>query len=315
MNPNQINTSRSKQIAKIIKKRQPLGNRIKRVEANLESLELALFDLEKQCNQLFTRGIDAADARRLGEIDFTGLLGKISVQLQVLEKLNTRFSRKTLNIGVVGRARQGKSRLLRSCVIADCANEVEANTKVLDPVLDYLVGNITVLDEQYARSCQKRLEQLHGEVRVELDKAQKALAQYGDEDSLFGRLLKQFWGELTSSLEDLRRHLKEQINAEDPDLKAKVGEALQNCRQNTGIPSLEHIEQKYKHFGSYDMAYYQYLHELRTHLSKHFLLLGYGLKKSIERIKFEIIGVLAKQGLLEGLTESRGDEFLNTIVN
>lgn len=263
MNPNQINTSRSKQTAKIIKKRQPLGNRIKRVEANLESLELALFDLEKQCNQLFTRGIDAAAARRLGEIDFTGLLGKISVQLQVLEKLNTRFSRKTLNIGVVGRARQGKSRLLRSCVIADCANEVEANTKVLDPVLDYLVGNITVLDEQYARSCQKRLEQLHGEVRVELDK----------------------------------------------------GEAIQNCRQNTEIPSLEHIEQKYKHFGSYDMAYYQYLHELRTHLSKHFLLLGYGLKKSIERIKFEIIGVLAKQGLLEGLTESRGDEFLNTIAN
>ena len=52
--------------------------------------------------------------QNLQEIDFSGVRKKIGAELEALEKLKLRFARDTLNIGVVGRARQGKSRLLQS---------------------------------------------------------------------------------------------------------------------------------------------------------------------------------------------------------
>jgi len=51
---------------------------------------------------------------RLREIDLSKINLNIQSELYTLDKLKTRFSRPTLNIGVIGRARQGKSRLLQS---------------------------------------------------------------------------------------------------------------------------------------------------------------------------------------------------------
>jgi hypothetical protein len=57
---------------------------------------------------------DLGTIGRLKEIDCSTIQRSIDTELASLNGLKSRFSRKTLNIGVVGRARQGKSRLLQS---------------------------------------------------------------------------------------------------------------------------------------------------------------------------------------------------------
>jgi len=560
-----MKTNRADRIASIIEQRYPLVDRIKRVEAKLDSLRLAILDLQERREQILTHSIDSEDAWRLGEVDLPALQGKIQAELQQLDKLKNRFSRNTLNIGVVGLMGQGKSTLLQSlsgltdaeiparkggactavrstiyhhpsdskadvilhsensflqevigvyydelglgskpttldefaqslpalpigdatksamyehlrkdyyehlqeyrplllpgtprkidipkeriqeyvvqqrneqgelinfkhlavrevriscpfnspeignialvdvpglgdlrvgdeklmletlghevdivlfvrmpsgirhgwekrdtdlynlaakelydlpersfmvlnkvgnesegcqlhqntisekhidviqCIIADCSQPEKAN-EVLDIALDYLSANITTLDEKYARRHQKEVEQLHIDISAELDKANKALAQYGDEESLYVRLFKEFWDTLTDALEKLLKELKQQRNAEDAVLKAKVNEAIQNCRKDPRIPSVEQIHRKRNYFGSYEMAYLKYLDELRTHLSQHFTLLDYGLKESVKLMKAKIISVLVQKGCLEKFSDERHTEFLKIIA-
>jgi hypothetical protein len=107
-------TNRTEKIASIIDKRRPLAEKIQGVEANLRSLASALHHLEGDRNYLLTKVDDESVCERLQSIDCTAVHKSITDELQALERLKVRFCRDTLNIGVVGRARQGKSRLLQS---------------------------------------------------------------------------------------------------------------------------------------------------------------------------------------------------------
>jgi hypothetical protein len=108
--------SRALQIANIIQERQPLAERIATAIANLEALRLALalidtkrFEVSKIIN-----GYSVSVQDKLNSFDFLSLHDEITRKLVVLEKLRARFSRGTLNIGVIGMMRQGKSTLLQS---------------------------------------------------------------------------------------------------------------------------------------------------------------------------------------------------------
>lgn len=107
-------TPRATQIARIIQKRRPLAHKIETVATNLKSLSAALRQLERQRDQLLTKVDDLGTAGRLREFDCASIQRSIDAELAALNNLKSRFSRNTLNIGVVGRARQGKSRLLQS---------------------------------------------------------------------------------------------------------------------------------------------------------------------------------------------------------
>ena len=101
-------------ITNIIEKRKPLAHRIEGVEGNLKILSAALHQLEERRNYLSTQVDDVSVIGRFREIDFSHIQLAIASELETLTKLKNRFARDTLNIGVVGRARQGKSRLLQS---------------------------------------------------------------------------------------------------------------------------------------------------------------------------------------------------------
>jgi len=203
------------------------------------------------------------------------------------------------------------------CAIANCANPEDANN-VLDRVLDYLAVNITALDQQYASSCQDRLIRLQNAVHSELEKAGIALGKStprASDFSEFLRLFNQLWDGLTSGLESLLRHLEAQRNARDIAFKQQVDAAIQACRDNTGVPSIEQIEQRRDRVGGYPNAYYEYLSEIRAHLSQHFLSLDDGLKQIIHRVKAQVANVLIEQGRLKKLTDKQGAEFLQTITD
>ncbi len=107
--------NRAEWIAEIIEKRRPLASRIEHTQHNLQTLSSALNTLDRHREQL----IKIAEPEVIGRLKDVGLSlstvqGEIAHELRELDKLKRRFSRETLNIGVIGRARQGKSRLLQS---------------------------------------------------------------------------------------------------------------------------------------------------------------------------------------------------------
>ena len=223
--------------------------------------------------------------------------------LQLCEQLKTDITNKHINVA--------------DCVIANCAEPQEANTRVLDPILNYLANKITDLDRQYASTCQDRLKQLQTSVVAELDKARKALGQarQSAETGKFEELFDQLWQDLTSGLEELLGKLSKQTNEQDRDFKKSVEAVIQTCYNDTGIPSsLAEIEKRRNSEGSYEIAYNKYLNEIRAHLSQHFLSLDNGLKNSLDRVKWLVAEVLIEQAHLEGITEAKGSDFLGVIT-
>ena len=112
-----MKTNRTLRITSIIEKRQPLARKIEDAEANLRSLSSAIDRLETCRKHTMTLADDPSVMsvkKHLEEIDFSAIRPQIAAEIESLSKLKVRFSRNTLNIGVVGRARQGKSRLLQS---------------------------------------------------------------------------------------------------------------------------------------------------------------------------------------------------------
>ncbi len=201
--------------------------------------------------------------------------------------------------------------------IANCADPEEANTNILDPVLNYLAANITSLDREYASSCQDRLQQIQNAVNAELVKAEKALgeAQQPAETSQFEILFEETQKQLSSGLEGFLRDLSHQVDEYDRDFKEAVDQAIQACKDDTGVPSsLKEIEIRRDEEGAFDIAYGKYLNEIRAHLSQKFLSLDEGLKRSLDRVKSQVTEVLVEKGRLGGLAEVRGAEFIEAIA-
>ncbi len=203
-------------------------------------------------------------------------------------------------------------------IIANCADVEEVNQHILERVLNYLAREMSALDAQYATSTQDRLIQLQKTVSSELEKAQKALERVTGRDNwfpLFVTLFDQLWENLTTGLEALLRELKKQRDSQDADFKQQVENTIKACRENTGIPTEAEINRKRDSVGGYPNAYYEYLNEVRSHLSQHFLALDEGLKRGLDRVKSQVAQVLIEQGHLGGLTEIRGSEFLKKIAS
>lgn len=203
------------------------------------------------------------------------------------------------------------------CITANCAHTQEAE-KVLERVLDYLKAKITDLDHKYAFLCQQRLILLQNRVKVELEKVSKALDLATHDDihrfALLEVKFNELWGTLTNSLEKLLKELWKKREAVDMDFKKQVEVALQACRSDTGIPSIQEIEQRFCVEKSYTIVYEKYLNEIRGHLSKHLLLLDIGLERSLDKVKSQVAQVLIEKGQLGKLTQATGTEFIADIA-
>ncbi|CDN13098.1 hypothetical protein RintRC_1800 [Richelia intracellularis] len=200
------------------------------------------------------------------------------------------------------------------CAIADCSNPGEANSQILEPILNYLVDNIEYIDTKYAHSCQKQIDSLQRDIDTELSKAEKALAQYGDGDLLFEQLFELFWQRFTNELENLLTHFSQHRHDQDREFAERIQQAIANCRHDTGIPdTMEEIIERRNLFGSYTTAYNEFLHEMRTHFLQHFFSLDLGMQESIETRKL-LVSKVFKTHLGE-LTDGEGSQLLQAIAN
>ncbi|BAY88000.1 hypothetical protein NIES267_75420 (plasmid) [Calothrix parasitica NIES-267] len=107
--------SRAEQVANIVERRSGyLPKKIATVEEKLQTRASALYNLQNQREALLKENQNSEVLEHLKAIDFGDIQKRISSELIILSKLRSRFSRNTLNIGVMGLMGQGKSTLLKS---------------------------------------------------------------------------------------------------------------------------------------------------------------------------------------------------------
>ncbi len=216
------------------------------------------------------------------------------------------------------RKRENKGLYFADCITANCADPDAVNQKLLDPVLNYLVDRITELDRAYVSSCQESLLELQQDVAAELEKASHVLKGFAQNSNYFPKFIELFdelWVELASGLEGLLQDLREERDIENLEFKQQVEAAVAACREDNGIPTEDEIEKMRHSKGGYPNAYYEYLNQVRAHLSQHFLLLDDVLKEAINKVKTQVSQILIEQGKLGNLTEVREAEFISTIAD
>ena len=107
-------SSRAARVANIIERRSRyLPSKIAIVERELQARSSALYRLDTQREALLKESPNSQALERL-KLSISGIQERIHFELSVLSKLRSRFSRPTLNIGVMGLMGQGKSTLLKS---------------------------------------------------------------------------------------------------------------------------------------------------------------------------------------------------------
>ncbi|MGB3638162.1 MAG: hypothetical protein WBA39_11400, partial [Rivularia sp. (in: cyanobacteria)] len=218
--------------------------------------------------------------------------------------------------------------VIKPVIIANCADPTEANTNILDRILEYLIQNIERLDRDYCTFSYQELLRIHNAVSIEVEKARKALGVpsiIGSDDAIevpdFRPLFRKVWEQLTDQLEELLKELqqdgyKQQIAKMYAD---KIQEVETYCfdSRDSVIPDFAEIERIRNTKGSYSAAYNIYLHKCRTHLSREFLKIDDGLDVLIDDVKSEVTDVLFAEtgGMLSSLTDKDGIEFLKYMAN
>lgn len=200
------------------------------------------------------------------------------------------------------------------CAIVDCSDRREVELEILDPLLEYVAAHVERLDRDYASMAEQQLRDFVEEARTILEEAERAIAREGGgdrENPLFRRLFDTIWEELAGLLEGYLARLQRRRREEDPDLALQIAAALDASRERPPIPDLETIERRRHARGSYAIAYNELLHEVRTELSRCFLRLDDGLKRSLLAVK-EGVGEVMR-GPLGQVSEDTGLPFLRAL--
>ncbi|MGI0479955.1 dynamin family protein [Geminocystis sp. CENA526] len=209
-----------------------------------------------------------------------------------------------------------RKNMFQKSLVINCTKTEEVNL-VLEEVLNYLDNNIIKLDFMYAQSCQNEIDKIHQSLNRELDKAKNILNKVVHDSADIGKFNKNFsllWTNLTSTLEKLLKQLNENRDKEAVEFTKEVQRTIELARQDKGLPSLEDIEEKANEFKSYNSAYDLYLNQTRAYLSRHFLSLDKGLKLYLDEVKNQVAEVLINQGRLKGLSDKKGIEFIQEIM-
>lgn len=191
---------------------------------------------------------------------------------------------------------------------ANCSDNEETNRLVLEPVLEYMVSHISLLDQQYALSYQQKLNN----ISVLVTEAHLALrTAYGSSNQFdtFQKCFDDFWGELTKGIETLLAQLATERNKPDINLENALEKVLVSSASNENLPSEEEVEYLSSTKYSKSAAYIIYLDWLRARLTKHFQGLDDGLDESVEQMKVRLASILRKTGL-QNLNNETGTAFL-----
>jgi len=208
------------------------------------------------------------------------------------------------------------------CEIANCSDPNETN-RVLDLVLDYMIDNITSLDEKYVRTYQEELNKLQQRVTQELAKARQdwttGLSKlYVNELDKISSLYEDSWFAITYNLDRLVDNLNEEQNEDGNNFRQEVISVIENCKNDKGIPDIEQILVGYiKQKKDWQITYSNYLHDVRTHLTRNFTSMENGMSRKVEEAKEKVSQSLRESlnlGNIPQLVNLQGSQFLKKLV-
>ncbi len=151
------------------------------------------------------------------------------------------------------------------CVIADCSSPDEANSKVLQAVLDNLRSNVTELDRSFTREKIEDIKKSLSELHQQLQLAQDALPQI-DENEIseeYDDLFDEFWEKITNEMTELQKRFIQNRDSPDENLKTQIETVFQECRQSIQMPEEQEVERRRNKLDSYSIIYSEYFRNYR----------------------------------------------------
>ncbi|ADB38657.1 hypothetical protein [Spirosoma linguale] len=205
-------------------------------------------------------------------------------------------------------------------IIADCSDAEQVNDVILQKILDHLTRSIEKIDHAYLNSLQDRLNILQGQVDAELVKAKDLLLLATESTppnfTVFNRLFRDVSRRLYTGFEEQIKKLRDQRERPNETFYEYVVNAQEKSYQDSGVPSIDQIEDTRNLLGGYKSASEYYLNHIRTYLALHFESLEDGLNKAVEDIKLKLVDVLRSegQGRLRHISSNTDTEFLKDLA-
>ncbi|WP_428565682.1 MAG: hypothetical protein ACP59X_04985 [Solidesulfovibrio sp. DCME] len=183
-------------------------------------------------------------------------------------------------------------------IIADCSNGQEACEKILNQIISYLKDNIYRIDQSLCLSLQDKFDFCaeQGErLRVKLVSFVNSHANSAGNE--FIRLCQSTIDNLKESLQNLITNIRVYRNDPSEDFKEGFSRILNEATNDMGIDE-QLLSRLIPRLGGSVNAYGEAMHIVRTHLSRRFLDLDKTLNAPIQRVKNEIVSILARDGAL-----------------
>ncbi|MBQ3403720.1 MAG: GTPase domain-containing protein [Synergistaceae bacterium] len=212
-------------------------------------------------------------------------------------------------------------------IIADCTNEDEVATRLIDEALSFLEANIERNDKEYAASLQEMMNQVVKNLNDVLSEAKGVFAddKSFEKDSelldrLFDALLDELIDGLVGSVEP-ESFLGRRKNEPCTELREQFNNTLEGEEKaaddgKIGSITPEVVRKMVRRAGSPESAYANLMHQLRTELSGK---MQQELDETLERVvlvpmKRELCKVLAENGKLGMYFHAKDEGILKEII-
>jgi hypothetical protein len=126
------------------------------------------------------------------------------------------------------------------------------------------------------------------------------------------------WFAITYNLDRLVDNLNSEKNEDENNFRQEVISVIENCKNDTGIPDIEQILVGYiKQKKDWHITYSNYLHDVRTHLTRNFTSMENGMSRKVEEAKEKVSQSLRESlnlGNIPQLVNLQGSQFLKKLV-
>ncbi|WP_028082537.1 dynamin family protein [Dolichospermum circinale] len=201
-------------------------------------------------------------------------------------------------------------------VIADCTDSDAVKSDILIPALQDLTKNINSVYQEYFKLQNDRLKKLRSEISQELQKADKVLEGYSEEDNegFNAWFLTKLWKQLSKEIYAKLEELDKKQNDLDPIFKAAMEKVIDYCNQENEILTTSDIQgYRYQNQNSWKIAYYFSINEVKDRLTNQFKTLATTLEESEKQLQLSVVKILSKYGNLERLTQNQEVDFFKDI--
>lgn len=182
-------------------------------------------------------------------------------------------------------------------VICDCSSAGEVSELVLEPVLNYMSEQIINLDRVFAQTFAEEVEELRREVEAVLFRCSALHAddEIAEEDR-FTQCFDHTWRKLTEALNRLVDEFDRRSGDVDERFTHLVHDVVAEFEKGTRLPDEAEADKRRMSHNSYGVAFFSFLDDVRSALSKHLRQLDSGLDQTLLDLKKRVAQIYMAEG-------------------